>query len=566
MAKHMLTCIAACGSLALAASAMADDTPKKVLAATPSSTVQPTPSVNGQVPVVIKYRDGRVRAQSAKGESIGNQIEIRSVAEEDLDVELQKLRMDETVEYAEPNYITRKPAPVRAPIEVTPGSRTQSLQPGQEPNDPELINQYTWLAPTEFYKGQHAALKAVQAAKTNDRMNIGVIDSEFRITDDLQYAGGYNFSRLNSDVGPEYLEAIYEPDCPTSHGTAVANIIAAPTNNGIGMAGFADANVWAVRSMSCGTGFLFDTAESIRWLAGDPTLTAAPAIGVDIDIINASLGAQTGECPAYLQDAINYAHAKGIIVIAAAGNDTIDVSSFAPANCNHVITVGSVDRYGKQSGFTNFGDLIDVAALGEMVLSMTRDAESAYHFGTSFSAPNVAGMAALIKQTNPLLGPDEVADYLKSTAQKNPDDPKAQLGAGIVQPVSMVNLVADRYEEMRPTVSHVLDDPSRCNKEAYKTLLPDSVKPCQLYEVDASELPANGFRYTVFEADTDAELSASTATAVKISADPVFVVSGLQGTGKQYGIGLCDANGNNCTNNNLLPLGNEEIIRDRYCD
>jgi len=566
MAKHMLTCIAACGSLALAASAVADDTPKKVLAANSSETVQPTLSINGRVPVVIKYRDGRVRAQSAESQTAGSQIEIRYVAEEDLDVELQKLRMDETVEYAEPNYITRKPAPVRAPIPFVPGTRTQSLEPGQQPNDPELGDQYTWLAPTEFYKGQHAALKAVQASQENDSLNIGVVDSEFRVTDELQYAGGYNFSRLNSDVGPEYLEEIYEPTCSTSHGTAVANIIAAPTNNGLGMAGFVDANVWAVRSMSCGTGFLFDTAESIRWLAGDPTLTTAPPIGVDIDIINASLGAQTSECPAYLQDAIDYAYAKGITVIVAAGNDTLDVSNFAPANCNHVVTVGSVDRYGKQSGFTNYGDQIDVAALGEMVLSMVKPGDSAFHFGTSFSSPNVAGMAALIKQTNPLLGPDEIADYLKSTAQLNPDDPGAQLGAGIVQPVTMMNLVADRYEEMKPTITHVLDDPSRCNKEAYQALLPESVNACQLYEVDASKLPANGFRYTVFEAESSAELSASTATAVKISADPVFLVSDLQGAGKKYGIGLCDANGNNCTSENLIPLGNEDIITDRYCN
>lgn len=568
MGNRIITCIAACGSLALAIPALASDAPTKSLAAEKSTPTSAVTGVNGQIPVVIKYRDGSVRAQSTTGQSVGSQVEIRSVPEEDLEVELQKLRMDKSVEYAEPNYITKKPKPVKSPVPVQtqPKARIQGLAPGEQPNDPSLSDQYTWLAPTEFYKGQHAALKAVQASQENDGLNIGVIDSEFRVTDELQYAGGYNFSRLGSEVGPEYLEAVYEPECSTSHGTAVANIIAAPTNNGLGMAGFVDANVWAVRSMSCGTGFLFDTAESIRWLAGDPTVPDVPPIGADIDIINASLGAQTSECPAYLQDAINYAYAKGITVVVAAGNDTLDASMFAPANCDKVITVGSVDRYGKQSGFTNFGDHIDVAALGELVLSMIKPGETAYHYGTSFSSPNVAGMAALIKQTNPLLGPDEIADYLKSTAQLNPEDPDAQLGAGIVQPVTMVNLVAERYEEMKPTISHVFDDPSRCNKEAYAALLPDSVNACQLYEVDASKLPANGFRYTVFEADAGAELSVSTATAIEISEEPVFLVSDLQGTGKQYGIGLCDANGNNCTSNSLIPLGNQDIITDRYCD
>lgn len=565
MANRTLICLAACSTLALASSpALSDDSQKKAVAYTPTANT----TLKGQVPVVVKYRDDRARAQSTDGTPVGAQVEIRSFPEEDLDVELQKLRMDESVEYAEPNYMTRNPKPVQAPIpaQSAPQVRPQGLAAGEQPNDPELANQYTWLAPTEFYKGQHRALKAVQAAQENDTLNIGVVDSEFRATDELQYTGGYNFSLLESEIGPEYLEEFYDPNCSGSHGTAVANIIGAPTNNGRGMAGFVNANVWAVRSMHCGTGFLFDTAESIRWLAGDPSLTSAPPIGVDIDIINASLGAQTGECPAYLQDAINYAHAKGITVIAAAGNDTLDASMFSPANCKNVVTVGAVDRYGKQSSFTNFGNDIDVAALGEMVLSMVSPGESSYHFGTSFSAPNVAGMAALIKQTNPLLGPDEIKDYLKATSQLNSDDPDAELGAGIVQPATMVNLVAERFEEMKPTISHVLDDPSRCNKDAYKTLLPESVNACQLYEVDASQMPANGFRYTVFEADDDAQLSASSATPIEITTDPVFLLSDLQGEGKQYGIGLCDANGENCTSDSLIPLGNEEIITDRYCD
>lgn len=565
MASRMLTCAALCSTLFITTAPALADAQKKTLANPAQGVASPEVGAGDQVPIIIKYRDGYATALS-RSDNTGN-IEIRNVAKEDIEVELQKLRMNDAIEFAEPNYITRKPRQVQAPVpvQVMPQARSQSIAPGTLPNDPFFSRQITWQETTDVFKGRHSGLKAVGGAKKNAPLNIGVIDSEFRSTDDLQYAGGYNFSRLNSSVGPEFLENIYEPSCEGSHGTAVANIIAAPTNNGTGVAGFVDANVWAVRSMSCGTGYLYDTAESIRWLAGDPSVAGAAPIGADIDIINASLGANSHSCPSYLQDAIDYAFNKGITIVVAAGNDAMDASQFAPANCDRVITVGSVNQYGSQSWFTNYGDNIDVAALGERVTSMVEYGVAAEHYGTSFSSPNVAGMAALIKQTNPMLGPDEIKSYLKATARRNPEDATAMLGAGIVQPATMVSLVKDRFEAIRPTVSHVLDNPERCNKQAYKAMLPDSANVCQLYEIDASKLETGGQHYTVFESDAKGDMSASTATAIKTSADPLFLVPNLAGSGKQYGIGLCDAKGNNCSGK-LIPLGNAGIITDKYCD
>jgi subtilisin family serine protease len=553
------TVAAITGLMLSGAHAVADERGLKTIQAPKASA----PS-SESVPVVVKYRDGSVRAMSGAGAN--GPVEFKSVPKSDLDVELQKLRMQENVEYAEPNYPVTKPKPVQAPIPSSevPRAKSLGLEPGQLPNDPEFSDQYTWLDPTQYLKGQHSGLKAVQAASENYRVKVGVIDSEFRETYELRYAGGYNFARIDGPVGPEYLEEYYDPSCTTSHGTAVANIIGAPTNNGRGMAGFVNADVYVARSMRCGSGFLYDTAEAIRWMAGDPTLTNAPAIGVDIDIINLSLGSQA-ICPAYLQDAINYAYAKGITVVAAAGNDAIDVSGYSPASCNHVLTVASTSRYGKQSSFTNFGDEIDVAALGEMVLSMIKPGETAYHYGTSFSAPNVAGMAALIKQSNPFLGPDDIASRLRSTAVKNPQEPGAQIGEGMVRPAPVVQLAADQYESEKPTLTHVLEDPARCNSEAYKALLPKSVKPCQLYEVNASDLAAKGYRYVVFEAEAAGALNASEATPVEVSQEAIFVVSGLEATGKRYGLGLCDAGGNNCAADALYPLG-EGVLTDQYCN
>lgn len=566
--NRVLSCVAVVsGLMCLGSVALAETGVTKSL---PDQSPPASVSVGqDQVPVIIKYRDGYSRAMSGtSSKGSGSNIEFRSIPESDLDVELQKLRMSDEVEYAEPNYRVSSPKPVRVPIpsDEMPQPMSQGLAPGESPNDPQFYNQHTWKESTNDRKGQNSGLKAVQSAKENYRVTVGVVDSQFRNTDELRYAGGYNFSRADGNrIGANYLADYYDPTCTGSHGTAVANIIGAPTNNGRGMAGFVDADVWVARSMSCGSGFLFDTAESIRWLAGDPSLASAPPIGVNIDIINASLGAKA-PCPTYLQDAINYAYAKGITVIVAAGNETMDAGDYTPANCKNVVTVASTDRYGKQSSFTNYGDSIDLAALGEMVLSMTGPGQTSFYYGTSFASPNVAGIAALVKQTNPFFGPDEIAAYLKSSAQKNPADPTAQIGAGIVKPVPVVTMAANLYENEKPSLTHVLDDPARCGQEVYQALLPVTVKACALYEVNASDLDAGAYRYTVFEMDAGATLSASQATPIKVSAEPVFLVSGLKGTGKDYGLGLCDANGSNCVSDALFPLGNQDIVSDRYCD
>lgn len=566
MANRLLPYIAACSTLFVSAPLLAGDLPAKELTTSSAQITALSQQFEGDVPVVVKYRDGTAQA-SSMSRSNQNGIELRNILKEDLEAELQKLRMNDAVEYAEPNYIVSNPKPVKAPVPTSDMTRSMSVTHDSDaPNDPVFDEQYTWRAPTETYLGQHNGLKAAHQAGANKKLSIGVIDSEFRVTDELQYAGGYNFSTNSSDIGPEYLEPFYFPDCRGSHGTAVANIIGAPTNNGIGMAGFVDANIWAARSMDCGSGYLLDTAKSIRWLAGDLDVAGAPPIGADIDIINTSLSAHTFSCPTYMQDAIDYAYNKGITVIVAAGNSSSDAGLYSPANCDHVITVGSVDRNGLPSYFTNHGDFVDVAALGEEVISMTAPGKTSFHYGTSFSSPNVAGMAALIKQTNPMLTPNEIANYLKSTAIGLPDnDSNVELGSGITQPAKMVSLVAERYADMQPTIAHVFDDPSRCNKEAYQALLPESVNACQLYEVDTSNLPTSTGFHTVFEADEGSRLTASNGTAVATSSTPIFLVADLQGS-KQYGVGICEADGTNCTQDNLFPLGNEDIITDRFCE
>src|SRR6185312_12601343 len=90
-------------------------------------------------------------------------------------------------------------------------------------------------------------------------------------------------------------------------------------------------------------------AAGIRWAADK-----------GVNVINMSLGG-TGACSQTLQDAIDYAWARNVVVVAAAGNDGLN-EQFEPANCTHVVAVASTDTTDAKSYFSNYGPSISVAA------------------------------------------------------------------------------------------------------------------------------------------------------------------------------------------------------------
>ena len=125
------------------------------------------------------------------------------------------------------------------------------------------------------------------------------------------------------------------------HGSHVAGIANAVTDNGIGISGVAPgAKFVPVRVLgSCG-GSLSDIADGVMWSAG-LQVGNAPINENPADVINLSLGG-TGSCTSFMQDAIDAATAAGSVVVVAAGNENTNASSSTPANCNNVITVGNI--------------------------------------------------------------------------------------------------------------------------------------------------------------------------------------------------------------------------------
>ena len=279
---------------------------------------------------------------------------------------------------------------------------------------------------------------------------VAVIDTGMRSHPDLdskRMAGYDMISNLfisNDDDGrdPDASDpgdADYALDCSSSfdfisswHGTHVAGIIAASTNNGEGIAGVApNARIVPVRALGRCGGTAEDVADSIRWAAGVP-VAGVPDNPNPARVLNLSLGGY-GPCSTNEQAAVDGALAKGAVVVVAAGNDATLASDFSPANCKGVITVAASNLLGDLSSYSNFGSTVKITAPGgdsgdlPGVLStlnggITMPAVPSYatYMGTSMAAPHVAGVVALMLTRDPSLTPGQILNRLQAAARSFP--------------------------------------------------------------------------------------------------------------------------------------------------
>ncbi|MFC4599376.1 S8 family peptidase [Cohnella hongkongensis] len=205
--------------------------------------------------------------------------------------------------------------------------------------------------------------------------------------------------------GVNIVDPSSDPEDDVGHGTHVAGIIAAEVNNNEGVAGM----TWYTKIMpvkvldSTGAGSTYSVAEGIIWATDNGA-----------HVINMSLGnyAQAE----FLHDAIKYAHERGVVLVAASGNDNTDQPGY-PAAYPEVIAVAATDPDERRAEYSNYGDYIDVAAPGTSIPSTYPGSRYAALSGTSMASPHAAALVSLVRAANPGLSNVEVADLIRSTAK-----------------------------------------------------------------------------------------------------------------------------------------------------
>jgi subtilisin family serine protease len=222
--------------------------------------------------------------------------------------------------------------------------------------------------------------------------------------------------KVRVDIDKDFANGDDDADDDHGHGTHVAGIAAATTDNAEGIAGLGwEADILPLKVMGKeGEGGGDILAEAIYYAADQGA-----------DVINMSLGGETeyGTCPVVVQEAVDYAYARGVVLVAASGN-TGDLRSLFPANCEHVLGVAATGEGDNLASYSTSGAHVSVAAPGSDIFStiIPWEYNGDYYYygtmsGTSMATPHVAGLAALVRSSYPGYTPDQIASSILDNAE-----------------------------------------------------------------------------------------------------------------------------------------------------
>jgi subtilisin family serine protease len=326
------------------------------------------------------------------------------------------------------------------------------------PNDPlvRTVDPNTNL-PYEWQFSTSGVDRALNLPRGSSTIVVGTIDSGAAQIPDLagKIDGRWFYTAGAASAAPP--EGEFDP---TGHGTAVASLIAANVDDGFGMAGFGGAaHVIAFRDDA-----LTDVSIAIA---------LSKLVSLGCRIINMSIGGSSPDSP-ILVDALHQAARDGVLLVASAGNDAGFVSfpaaDLQPGNGERSfgLAIGASNLNGDLANFSNSGKHLSLVAPGEYsgkcsgvlvaippatgfdqscypTWTGQGGARYAYIAGTSFSAPEVSGVAALVWAARPELKNYEVADIIKQSARRNAKTgwtPTA--GCGVLDAAAAVELASKR--------------------------------------------------------------------------------------------------------------------------
>jgi subtilisin family serine protease len=242
--------------------------------------------------------------------------------------------------------------------------------------------------------------------------SIGSPDTIISIIDEGIFPNSDFSSNILYDKSYNFVDNSYDifPNSPYEyHGTHVAGLISSKKNNNYGIAGVCpDCKIINMKIFDAYTGA--DTISLIN--------AVLLSIANGADVISMSLGGTFYS--AYEEKVFSKLSDKGIIFVAAAGNDATNEKNY-PAAYNGVISVGATDNNDYVSSFSNYGSWVEIYAPGEMILSSCSSQGYCFSSGTSMATPLVSGVIGLMKSINPDLNSKDVLRILKKTAHILPD-------------------------------------------------------------------------------------------------------------------------------------------------
>ncbi len=358
-----------------------------------------------------------VDSLSAQSEQVGQLFSIKFSPDKDPTEVANMLAQDPSVEFAEPNYI--------AGIVGQPGYIPAPFDPDDQ------YFRFQWHM-------QSIQMPVAWDMATGEGVIVAVVDTgiDFNAPDlaTTKRLAGYDFVNNDND-----------PTDDQSHGTHVAGTIAQSTNNGVGVAGVAyDAQLLPVKVLgSNGNGSYENIIKGITY-----------AVNQGAKVINMSLAGRQGSQG--LLEAVQFAHSRGVVVVAAAGNSNGSVE-YPAAYDDFVIAVGATRFDNTRARYSNHGPQIDLVAPGgdvdidqngdtyaDGILQQTFKSPGNYTYlffeGTSMASPHVAGLSALILSRKPDASPAEVESIMTQSARNlgSPDE----YGAGLIQAADALAAIA----------------------------------------------------------------------------------------------------------------------------
>jgi len=340
----------------------------------------------------------------------GNGFQLKTIGNvEDMDDDRTGLADRTGVESVEFNYLL--PAPDL-------GHSVSFANP--EPDATEQWNLETINAPDAWDYGEGAGIGV-----GGEGSLIALIDTGID-TDHPEFAGKIHADSIYIDgrsTNPGHPDESANIEDTEGHGTAIAGLCAA-AHNGVGMSGVAfDADLLIIK-----TGF---KKQNGKWYMPATSIAEGIyyAVARNVTVIHIS-NAVTSDPGTAVHRAIEYAVSNNIPVVCPAGDYAADVEYYYPASFTETITVGATNVLNGKAGFTNYGNVVDIAAPGHLVYSANISGAYQTYSKTSISSAQVAGGVAMARVVDPTSSPSGIRALLRDNV--TPLDPLLGLGTGII--------------------------------------------------------------------------------------------------------------------------------------